>query len=367
MIAPGTNLPNWPQRVMTYADLKPSPAAAALSPLLSIPFCGPAVCRGITLGVEPFRRHMTDEAWLLESGLDRAGFTLCGPRYKHNSNDVRVILEQEQPSLVIIEDRREWITGGIRKEQDLIYSNLEALTQRDDIFRVTIFKDAGSIPREQYQHHQILRPHFLIVYYHEQAVLRLAPWVRSVQLVRTYHAMDPATYPPLNLNRPGRETLLSGALNACVYPLRTAADQWTRTLQLHGVSRLPHPGYHANGTTSAGYLRQLNQYRVHLATASAYGFALRKIIESVACGCTPVTTLPAEDVLPEIDAALVRVPHNMTAEQLGGVLRATAEAWQPERAEHFANLARQRYDYRRVYGELAADIHRLYATRRGNF
>jgi hypothetical protein len=55
----------------------------------------------------------------------------------------------------------------------------------------------------------------------------------------------------------------------------------------------------------------------HVATASSYHFALRKIIESVACGCTPVTNLPAYDVLPEIDPVLVRIDDDATEAQIG--------------------------------------------------
>ena len=71
---------------------------------------------------------------------------------------------------------------------------------------------------------------------------------------------------------------------------------------------LEHPGYGNPGSQVETYVKALREYRVHLATASKYGFALRKIIESVAIGCTPVTNLPTYDVLPEIDGALKRIP-----------------------------------------------------------
>jgi hypothetical protein len=98
--------------------------------------------------------------------------------------------------------------------------------------------------------------------------------------------------------------MVSGAASNA-YPLRQRVIRDALDL---GVDVLRHPGYGNQGPRTPEYMRHLAGYKVHVATASMYGFALRKIIESVAMGCTVVTDLPAYDVLPEIDGALVQGP-----------------------------------------------------------
>jgi hypothetical protein len=85
-----------------------------------------------------------------------------------------------------------------------------------------------------------------------------------------------------------------------------------------------------------------------VATASRYGFALRKIVESVAMGATPITDLPAYDVLPEIDQALVRISPVATLAELKEAIDTAERAWNLDRALYFAESARHFYDYRKI-------------------
>ena len=107
-------------------------------------------------------------------------------------------------------------------------------------------------------------------------------------------------------------------------------------------------------TASGGYATKWRQ--IHVATASRFHFALRKIIESVAVGCVPVTNLPAWDVLPEIDDALVRVPDAISMGDLRGVIDAAERGWDLDRARHFAERALEFYDYRAAGLRLDAAI-----------
>ena len=96
-----------------------------------------------------------------------------------------------------------------------------------------------------------------------------------------------------------------------------------------------------------------------VATASRFHFALRKIIESVAVGCAPITNLPAWDVLPEIDEALVRVPDSISTSDLRSVIDEAERAWDLDRARHFAARACDFYDYRAAGLRLDAAIRGL--------
>ena len=118
---------------------------------------------------------------------------------------------------------------------------------------------------------------------------------------------------------------------------------------------LPHPGYHNRGCRTPDYLNTLRYYRVSIATASAYGFALRKIVEGVAMGCTVLTNLPAYDRLPEIDGALVRVRGNGMVDWHEAIDEAE-ECWHLYGRQSWAAKALEHYDYRAVGERLDAAI-----------
>jgi hypothetical protein len=183
--------------------------------------------------------------------------------------------------------------------------------------------------------------------------------VRPKQIIRTYHSLDAQKVPVLSRDRVDTG-LISGATNQRVYPLRTNIVNLIKGGNLKGIEMLRHPGYGLKGNHSNAYLQTLNNYKVHIATASIYGFALRKIIESVACGCTAITTLPEFEVMPEIDQALVRVPYGIKPNELTEVVREQVSKWDYDKAVHFSEKAKEYYDYRRLYARLCADIERKY-------
>lgn len=310
--------------------------------------------RGVLLGVDALRRHMTDEAWQLQQGVEQAGFIACGRGLTFNETDCRKILSVHAPDVALIQDRREWGPGSWHPEA--AFRSVTDLAWARDVVRATVFKDVGSDQVGQYAHHKTLRPHLYVIYSSAEMLKSLAPWVPARRCIRTYHSVDANAVPAFSADRLNT-VLLSGAVDPEFYPLRAAAARWIAQGKLTGVKHLEHPGYHDQGSITPAFLQTLSRYKVHLATASAYGFCLRKIIESVVCGCTCVTTLPAEDEIPAIDPALFRIPHNVTCRELQEILDVTVADWDPERAEHYAKIALDRFHYSHIYATLADELY----------
>jgi len=109
-----------------------------------------------------------------------------------------------------------------------------------------------------------------------------------------------------------------------------------------------HPGYNNHGTDVNNYLKLISSYKVHIATASKYGFALRKIMESVACQCVCITTLPQYDVLPEIDDCLIRITNDIPLADLGIIIENAVRTYNPEKAKYYADKCLEYYDYRNL-------------------
>lgn len=310
----------------------------------------------VGLAVESMRRHMTDEGWQLFAGLQEAGYGLHG--HGLGLTDVRGILDAH-PAVLVLQDKREWVgrtAGGTRTfDERERFTNVHRLAARSDVFKVTILKDA----QNDHPLHAALALeagiHAWIVYYQPDRVAQIAPFVRREHLVRTWHTVDREAVPPFAADRP-RHALLSGAVKGTAYPLRRRLWYDLRNLPESLVDRKPHPGYHRDGCHTPAYLQTLAQYRVSICTASVYGYALRKIVESVACGCVVVTNLPTDDPLPEIDAALVRVPTDAPAHAVADLVRQECARYDPERARHFASMALARYDYRAEGARLAGAI-----------
>jgi hypothetical protein len=361
-VPPELPIGDLPKRLFTLADIPTTARSFPAIPTGKWRILAKTVeaARGVMLAVASLRNHMTTEGWQLQAGLNVSGF----PNYFANpDNDVKVILGRTQPRIVIIQDRREWFPGSVRGSVfSEAFKNVQtAFVARPEIMRLTVFKDVASILDSQYDHHRILMPHLYITYYHPVIVAKSAPWVRAAQCIRTYHSIDAHTCPMVQATGHTPGTLLSGAMDPKYYPLRVAAMAWSQAGQIPELTVHPHPGYHAHGNATPDYLKLLTGYKVHLATASRFGFALRKIIESVACGCTPVTTLPVDEVLPEIDEALVRVPHNITPQDLRAVLVEAERAWDYDRANELAARAKRYYGHWALYADLAKRIKIHYA------
>jgi hypothetical protein len=131
------------------------------------------------------------------------------------------------------------------------------------------------------------------------------------------------------------------------------------------------------GTHTPEFLGTLPAYKVSICTSSIYGYALRKIVESTACGCIVITDLPTDEVMPEIEEPLLEefaLPAGGTAVRTGNIVRVAPtipltdfaelikqlyRTWDDERQHHFAERAKKFYDYRAVGKRLADDIEKL--------
>lgn len=309
----------------------------------------------IVLGNIDYRTHMTDEGNQFQEGLSSAGWKLCGKGYD-DQVWVPKIIETYNPTHVVVHDKRDWDpSSGICFKQGIAFRNVGDLARHDELFRACVIKDAGS---SQEYHHRFaveVRAHALIVYYHPTSCVSVAPWMQQFPMIRTHHSLDMNTANEIGFPKRRREpALVSGAVSNA-YPLRQMIVKAAPSV---GIDVLRHPGYGNKQSHTPRYLRTISEYRVHVCTASRYGFALRKIIESVAMGATPVTDLPEYDVLPEIDKALVRIPGNATMHDvLVAVGRAKAE-WNHDERLHYANIARQHYDWRAVGQRLSEELSR---------
>jgi hypothetical protein len=296
----------------------------------------------IVLANVDYRSHMTDEGAQLQDGLQLAGWTLVGAGFEHGCKYVPSLLGLYAPRIVVIQDRRDWDPDSrISFRKDIGFDEVKALRRATDIVKVAVFKDAGTGLDIQRRYFQEMGVQVLLTYYHADSIRPGAPWIDEYQVVRIYHSVDSEQIPPFQLDRRG--VLVSGAVGSGVYPMRTMA---VRMACGFGWDVLRHPGYGNGGVRTNDYLAKLSGYRVHIATSSRFGFALRKIIESVACGATPVTDLPEHDVLPHIDGALVRVPQGASLEQLAEAVTTAEASWDPSERRLLAEQCRGYYDWR---------------------
>lgn len=302
----------------------------------------------IVLANSSYATHMTDEGLQLQEGLRYAGWHLSGPGFPDNLRHVRTILNKYKPSNIFVQDKRDWDpdSGCPGATKELKFREINALADSRYAPSVSlVVKDAG--PEGSDYHRAFceeVRPDAVVIYYHPLSVLKYCPWLCSYRLVRIHHTINVGDIPPFAPASERFNLCGSGAILGEVYPLRARIAP--RAAEF-GMSWLRHPGYHNDkGPVTPHYLRFLNRYKVSFATSSAYGFALRKIIEGVACGCTVVTDLPSHDVLPEIDRALVRIKPTISDTDLKLVFEEAIETWDADGRKKWADKAIAYYDYR---------------------
>lgn len=325
-------------------------------PVLPAPAYTGDLTVGVCLAVESMRRHMTDEGWQLQAGIESAGYMLFGHNLPHAQTDVPQILALTNPGIVLVQDKREWDPSKPACwDKEAEFKQIGALAERPDIFKVTVLKDSHQQPG--YHSHSAVEmgAHAWVVYYAPRIVKYLSPYVRTEHLIRTYHSVDSTIVPRYQSHR-RFGALLSGAASA-PYPLRKRLIKGFRMLPQ--TTHLAHPGYHAQGCATPDFLRRLSKYKVAICTASMYGYALRKIIEATACGCMVLTDLPVDEVLPEIDDNLIRVSPNASVTEVAAKLRKAYQQYNPAVQEEFAQRAQQYYDFKAAGQRLAADIENL--------
>ncbi len=334
-----------PDRAAEFPEL-PAPQYLAdpsrFGPGADVGFCVPSM-----------RLHTTDEGWQLFLALEAGGYVLCGSGLA-GGTDVGRVAEHYMPRSVVVQDKREWEgrTAGRGFDARERLEHVGKLRDRDDVFKLTVLKDAQNDPGYHRDSAAEIGCHTWVTYYHLAVVKRLAPYVRQRHLVRTYHTVDRDVVP--RYSPAGRRgCLLSGAVSSA-YPLRQRL--------VREVGRLPdtvvmrHPGYGRAKCHTPDYLRTLSRYKVAICTASRFGYALRKIVEATAAGCVVVTDLPADDVLPGIDGNLVRVHPSTPTAVIADLVRDLTARYEPSLQEHYAAEAVRLYDYRAEGVRLAAAI-----------
>ena len=235
--------------------------------------------RRVGLAVEDMRRHMSDEGWRLFEGLEQSGYVLHGHNLGPSITDVRKIMELESPDIVMVQDKLEFDKNlGTFREPRAHFTNLSTLKERNDVSRCVIRKDSHSRVGYNREFADEVGAHCFVVYYHQQIVKHLCPFLREENIVRTWHTVNPEDV-PVYASEGRKGTLLSGAVSAC-YPLRTLLFNST----LPDTTYMRHPGYHNRGTVTPEFLKILSRHRVAICTTSIFGYSLRKMIESTAAG-----------------------------------------------------------------------------------
>jgi len=294
----------------------------------------------IVLSNIDYEKHTTDEGLQLQRGLEHAGWKLCGVGYDDGCADVAELLRRHKPDVVFVQDVRDWLaTCNICFRKDLTFTNLQALR---DVRAFTVCKDAWNWDTEHGWIAHTIGARAILHYYAESVVRDCAAsWIAPYRTLRIHHSVDADLCSEVwTVDR--KRALVSGAKSA-VYPLRDKAIGHAAQL---GLDVRRHPGYGNKGADTPNYLRDVSGYRVHVATASRWEVAFRKIIESVALGCTPVTNLRADDVLPEIDGALVRVRTDCTFDELNDAIRRADALWDADERMEWARKAWAYYDWR---------------------
>jgi len=298
----------------------------------------------LILGNASYVSHSTNEGNELQMGLVAQGWHICGPGFPDKENNVRAILNRHRPDAVFVQDARDWhaSSDGSFGNRHLHFDHYDALAG-DPCKKIIVVKDAGTAVEFQRKFAQDVKADTALVYYHDDAILKLSPWLADYKRVRIYHTVDAKLINGIDLSKKRKRAIVSGAVSRSVYPLRSMVFENAKGM---GVDTLKHPGYSDKKTFTPEYLETLSNYKVHVATCSSYNFALRKIIESVACGCTPVTNLPAWDVLPEIDGALARINSDATAKDVRSAIDDAANQWRMDERMEWSRKAKAYYDWR---------------------
>lgn len=307
--------------------------------------------------VASMKDHTTDEGYQLALALRAGGYELWGHGF-NKSSDVSLGVSYN-PSVVVMQDKREWMgrTAGPGFDFKEKFTYISELKGWDHIFRGTVLKDAHSDHDLHIEAANEIGCHFWIVYYHPDVVAAQAPYARKEHMVRTYHSVDRNIVPEFTTVR-SRAGVLSGALSRA-YPLRTRLALEWQNGRLKNIDHVHHPNYGRNHCCTPDYLRMLSTYRVAICTSSRFGYAVRKIIEATACGCTVITDLPADEIMPEIDGNCVRIDSDMTPSRVDALVGDLATGWNPIQQEIWADRAKRYYDYRVLGKKLGEDIEAL--------
>lgn len=346
--------------------IDPSP-----TPLYNLSLSEKLGCNGNGLGlaVKAMEHHMTDEGWQLMLALKSNEYQLAGHKCDIDSSNYSIILDRylslrkHPPGVVICQDKREWRNDNGRNDPKSYFTNLNILKDTTSTFKLTIVKDSQHEPNFHRTSADEIGCHAWIIYYHPKIVTFLASYLRPKHLVRTYHSIDSSKVPEYKTQEKRRDkALLSGAISR-YYPLRQRISDTIRAARyntkLKRVDHLQHPGYANTKCFTPDFLKTLSQYKVSICTSSMYGYALRKIMESIACGCTVITDLPSDEELPVIDSALVRIRPDITMIEFQGVVDKCIYSYNEDKAKFYSDRCKQYYNYQASGYRLVNDIEQL--------
>jgi hypothetical protein len=298
-----------------------------------------------------YKNHMTDEGDQLQEGLKHAGWILSGYGYD-GLTDVNQTLEKYKPDVVFVQDKRDWdkTNKGGCFNPAVSFENITSLKSFKGKV-VSVVKDAGTMV--DYQQNFIeneIDADVVVTYYHDLSILGRSPFLKTRKRVRTYHSIDSSIIPSTQVK--SKNCIISGALNKHVYPLR---EKIVFNARRFGVDVYKHPGYNNSGCKVNTYLNTLSEYKVSIATCSAYNFALRKIIESVACSCYCLTNLPKYDVLPGIDQYLGRF-YSMENQSIKDTISKSVVSYNINSANKASELCKEFYDFKALGIRLDQEI-----------
>lgn len=315
-------------------------------------FVNGATGNRLVLGVASMREHMTDEGWQITHGLSLNGYKHCGYLLDENKTDVNELISKHNPETVVIQDVREWdYQSGDFRDKNAMFTNVDSMRARDDIFRLTILKDSHQRPGYHSDNCRMMGIHAWIVYYNEQIVKHLATYVRPQHLIRTTHSIDKNIVPAFSEQRDSG-CLFSGAVSRA-YPLRQSIIHHRHRLPIFVQ---PHPGYHRDGCVVPSFMSLLNKFKVSICTSSMYGYTLRKLIESTACGCRVITDLPWDEILPVVEENLIRINPTDNHRTIKRTINDAIGSYSYDKQRELAKRAIEHYDYRVVCAKLAEDI-----------
>lgn len=318
----------------------------------------------IVLANKSYQTHMTSEGNELQLGLQHHGWILVGNGYDNLTN-IPDILSHYKPDVILIQDKRDWDRNhpGSFGNPNLHFDNIHVLRHQPDITKICVFKDAGSCLPYQYEHFKNVQADALLTYYHCKAIDKLNPGL-PYEYIRTYHSVDKDVINKLQSVPRKDKAVISGALGKYVYPQRTDLMLTATNHMTNGcLDAYTHPGYSPDRPMTNEYLQMLLGYKVSIATCSQYQFALRKIIEALACGCIPLTNLPIWDELPVVDKYLKRFSKSDRTEQIVRQAEVLIDEYDPEVIKQQINDTLEYYDYRNLTGILNTTIEEFHKTR----
>lgn len=296
----------------------------------------------VVLANEDYLCHMSDEGRQLQDGLAHAGWRLV---YASEESDVRRIVDRFRPTHVFVQDVRDWDPESpiCKSRDDIGFRNVEVL--QDPAIRVsTVMKDAWGWQDLQREWYERAGVETVVHYYARDVVVGCSPWLDGYDLRRIYHSVDVDLCRSLWRSGADRKRGTTTGAQGKFYPLRQKIRKRRAAL---GLDLMPHPGHHNHGAHTPAYLDYLAGYKVHVFTGGHLQVAFRKHMESVALGLTPITTLHPEDVLPEIDGAMVRIEQDEgSLDGLHPLITECERSWNERERREYAERCWAYYDYR---------------------